>query len=720
MKEFFADPPFSESWILFEGIYGLADALSHIHEFNFEDEAMNIGKIGYHHDLRPDNILVRGTTFLIADFGLSKLKSDNETSKSRLRGGHDDYLSPESFNGEDWTNGNVGRALDVWAFGCIVAELLTVIERRNVGEFRDARRAPQSQGDLTIVNGSFHLNGQIKAVVLNWLSSIAADTTNQETKDLVPLILEMLNVNQYRRIKIKSVTQSLALLTKEVKIKSVAQVFNRLSYDGEDRTKEKDKIVLLEQNLFDVWRKAASRIRLEEVLERITVILPSLSSLHETLISYEQSCEATTGAGSSTDLVKFLSRISSAVDTVCYTLPAEARTKLDDLWAQAVGDIQNIHILEAVCSAPKPARYRVVGAKAAMTYMSRKISISFRLGTRSYSIDPGCVDIDRVSPSQLIKSSNITLISDESRTMGYYHLATGKRRAMIEWKQYDHRWQSEPGDELLKIMDALAELLDPEVTPRHGVVKDCVLDCVGYFHQREFYRFGFVYVLPPPEAGLSPSSIDLFSLNNIIRMTDPENSDIERPHLGDVFSLAQSLASCLLALHEVSWLHKNLSSHHVLVFAPSVREVHRHVASAVLASFNDSRPKASNITLGPRHEFPHYQHPLYRPGASFRRSFDYFSLGIVLLELGLWQPVSVLRQDHREINSPEDFRCKLIQTYVPMLGERMGVIYRGAVAFCLGAEEDGTTEPEHSAESRWELHEQFRLKVVEPLSRCCA
>lgn len=720
MKEFLADPSFSEPWILFEGIYGLADALSNIHEFNFEDKAINIGKIGYHHDLWPGNILVKDTTFLIADFGLSKLKSDDETSKSRLRGGHDDYLSPESFNSKDWTNGDVGRALDVWAFGCILAEIVTVIERRNVGEFRDARRALQSQGDLTIVNCSFHLNGQIKAVVTNWLSSIAADTMNQETKGLVPLVLEMLNVNKNRRIKITRVTQSLALLTKEAKIKMIAQIFNRLSYDGEGRTKDKDKIVLLEQNLFDVWRKAASRIRREEDLESIAVTLSSLSSLHEAVLGYEKSCEATAGAKTSTDLVTSLSRVSSAVDTVCYTLPAEARTKLDDLWAQAVGDIQDIQILEAVCSAPKPARYRVVGAKAAMTYMSRIISTSFRLGTRSHSIDPGCVDIDRVDPIQLINSSNITLIKDESRTMGYYHLAAGKRRAMIEWKQYDHRWQCEPGEELLRTMDALAGLLDPEVTPRQGVVKDCVLDCVGYFHQQEFYRFGFVYVLPPPEAGLNPNSVDLFSLNNIIRMTDPDNSDIERPHLGDVFSLAQSLASCLLALHEVSWLHKNLSSHHVLVFSPSVREVHRHVASAVLAGFNDSRPEASNITLGPRHEFPHYQHPQYRQGSSFRRSFDYFSLGVVLLELGLWQPVSVLRQDHPEINSPEEFRRKLVQTYVPMLGERMGVIYRGAVAFCLDAEKDDTTEPEHSAESRWELHEQFRVRVVEPLSCCCA
>lgn len=720
MKDFLADPPFSEACILFEGMYGLADALSRIHEFDFEDRGMKIRKIGYHHDLRPDNILVKGTTFLIADFGLSKLKPDNETSKSRLRGGHDDYLSPESFNSKDWTNGDVGRALDIWALGCVLAEILTVIEGGNVSKFRNARRAHQSQGDLTIVNCAFHLNGQVRPTVLDWLSGIAAHTKSQETRDVRRLILEMLNTNQYKRIKITGVTRSLAVLAKEARTKNVAQIFNRQSYDGNSRTKDTDKLLLLEQNLFDVWRAAAGRIHREEVMESITVTLSSLLSLHKALVGYEQSCEATAGAGSTTNLLNSLSIVSTAVDSVCCTLPTEARTRIDDLWAHAVGDIQDMQILEAIYSAPKPARYRIVGAKAAMTYMSRIISTSFRTGRRSYSIDLGCVDIDRASPVQPIQSSNILLVNDESRTMGYYHLATGKHRAMIEWKQYDHRWQCEPGDELLRTMDALAGLLDPEATPRQGVVKDRVLDCVGYFHQQNFYRFGFVYLLPHPKTDLNRSSVDLFSLNNVIRMTDPEKSDAERPHLGDVFCLAQSLASCLLALHEVGWLHKNLSSHHVLIFSPSAEEVHQHVSSAVLAGFNDSRPEASRTTLGPRHEFPHYQHPLYRQGSSFTRSFDYFSLGIVLLELGLWQPVSVLRRDHREINSPEAFQQKLIQTYVPMLGERMGAIYRGAVEFCLGTEEDDRINREHSAESRWEMHEHFRVKVAEPLSHCCA
>lgn len=304
--------------------------------------------------------------------------------------------------------------------------------------------------------------------------------------------------------------------------------------------------------------------------------------------------------------------------------------------------------------------------------------------------------------------------------MGFYHLETGRRRAMIEWKEYDHRWQCEPAKEILKTMDALANLLDPNETPRQGMAKDRVLDCVGYFHQQGDQRFGFVYVLPLPELGLDSNSLNLFSLNNVIRIKDPEiDNKVRLPDFGEVFLLVKALASCLLAFHEVGWLHKNFSSHHILVFSPSAEVVHQYVGSAVLAGFNDSRPEASVITFGPRQEFPHYQHPLYQQGVNFRRSFDYFGLGIVLLELGLWQPIFVLRSDHGDdVKSPEEFRRILINDYVPVLGEKMGTRYRNAVYFCLDAEAQLQTDGE-SAEAHWGVHETFWAKVVEPLSHCC-
>jgi serine/threonine protein kinase len=272
-------------------------------------------------------------------------------------------------------------------------------------------------------------------------------------------------------------------------------------------------------------------------------------------------------------------------------------------------------------------------------------------------------------------------------------------------------------------MDALASLLDIEETPRQGVVKHRLLHCLGYFHETHNHRFGFVYAIPELPFTHSLTDIHFYSLNNVIRVTNADAEDVIRPDLGDVFLLAKELVATVSELHQVGWVHKNISSHHILVFSSSQKEAYRGIAASVLTGFNESRPEASGVTLGPNHEFPYYQHPLYsQGGVEFRKSFDFFSLGIVLLELGLWVPVSILRLAHADdpdISSAEAFRQKLLRTYVPMLGEKMGAFYRDAVAFCLDAELIIVNA--HCEENSSRVAEDmFTMMVVKPLAQCFA
>ncbi|MCJ1458796.1 hypothetical protein MMC28_009170 [Mycoblastus sanguinarius] len=67
------------------------------------------------------------------------------------------------------------------------------------------------------------------------------------------------------------------------------------------------------------------------------------------------------------------------------------------------------------------------------------------------------------------------------------------------------------------------------------------------------------------------------------------------------------------------------------------------VTAWYLIGFNHSRqntPKA--LTQGPSTDPQqiYYQHPNYTQGISFSPLFDYYSLGLVLLEIGLWKPLS--------------------------------------------------------------------------------
>src|SRR6266536_122532 len=132
--------------------------------------------------------------------------------------------------------------------------------------------------------------------------------------------------------------------------------------------------------------------------------------------------------------------------------------------------------------------------------------------------------------------------------MGYITTESGRTRILIEWKEYNHRWQAEQGDELFRVMDALANLLDPHETPRQGVVKHRLLDCLCYFHEKLNHRFGFVYAIPQLHPDRHSNRPQLYSLNNVIRMTGADIEGAIRPDLGDIFLLAKELAATLYAL----------------------------------------------------------------------------------------------------------------------------------------------------------------------------
>jgi Protein kinase domain len=739
---------------LLEEMYGIADALSKIHHFRLSDGGHEISKIGYHHDLRPHNILVKGEKFMIADFGLSRIKPDDQTSKSRLHGGHDDYLGPEAFNHADLSNGSVGRALDIWAFGCILSEVATVIEGKSVSEFYQRREATHSFGGFQQTDQAFHLNGQIRPAVTSWLTDLATDCRNKQTPDLVSLILDMLNPNPFKRIKFSTVRERLWSISKASRCSEVLAGFRRRSLDAIKRDFSSDNLLLLEQKLFEAWMGASRELNHGSHFLAGCGTLRQLETLSGALVEYEAAAnqrQNTVEPGlSSLDLFR---DVSSAMDILCMSLPTTNRRIMHEDWVAAVCSIQNSEILAAIRSAPNPERYRVVGVHATMTYMARLISSSAQSGRKSRILDIGCIELDDDEPGTVpgakqshgdsqqhndeelytVSGQGIESTIDHSRSYGYYHSSYCKLRAVIEWKPYDHRWQDGPGRSILRSLDVLVDLFDPEVTPRSGILKHQLLNCVGYFHQPAHFRFGLVYILPSTSCtgDSSTNSVQLYSLNNFFRLTDPDQTDATRPDLGDVFQLAKSLSVCLLGLHQHEWYHKAISSHCILLFSQSQDDLHIHVASAVLVGFGDSR-KADGISFGPKHPGRLYQHPLYAAGVPFRRSFDYYGLGIVLLELGLWRPISLFRNVHPEIADEEEFRKKLLKSYVPMLGERMGRFYKDAVRFCLDADHcirehmeattqvgysDEIADPHALAESG---HRMFRDSVVQVLSKCSA
>ena len=86
----------------------LASALQHVHECNIR-----------HGDIKPSNILVQGSTLILADFGSSKPLEDCTFGFQPEFDFTPQYAAPEVFHGER------DKPADVFALGCVFLELCT-------------------------------------------------------------------------------------------------------------------------------------------------------------------------------------------------------------------------------------------------------------------------------------------------------------------------------------------------------------------------------------------------------------------------------------------------------------------------------------------------------------------------------------------------------------------------------------------------------------------
>jgi serine/threonine protein kinase len=334
------------------------------------------------------------------------------------------------------------------------------------------------------------------------------------------------------------------------------------------------------------------------------------------------------------------------------------------------------------------------------------------------------------NPAPLQSLSSVELdaskfqFSDRYTTAARTLASIDSRRVIVEWRSYHPDMLS--GSATLQIslrnrVNHLAILLSDR-TPRPAEGFN-ILTCMGYFDQVAQERFGFAYSIPPTVLQRMP-----FTLHELLTPS-------RMPALEQRFKMALSLARTLNLLHTSGWLHKSLRSNNIVMFQETGTNIPEFENPYVLG-FEFSRPDGYHeATYHERSRVVSanqlYRHPEVR-GHSPRRyqaSDDIYSLGLVLLEIALWMPLTDIEggREGREqaADNMAPLNMKKIMASVSSLPQKVGTIYKETVEYCLGNNQTNHTLTQPRSADGWNverLHEcnLFYWNVVKRLEECRA
>jgi hypothetical protein len=203
------------------------------------------------------------------------------------------------------------------------------------------------------------------------------------------------------------------------------------------------------------------------------------------------------------------------------------------------------------------------------------------------------------------------------------------RHVWIEWKSFtiESAFKRAPTPEAVERVERLVSLLRIPRKP----LQFCVPRCLGYFQDDRATRFGLVF--EPPCTEKQPQPISLLTCFADKKVT-----------LGTKIAIAQQLTQWLMYLHVVNWLHKGLRSAAVLFFPETPDS--RDLGKPFVTGFEFSRVADKGTTLGPtvddiqRSFYVHPHYLGYKRQLGFLKTYDMYSLGVILVEIAYWQPIS--------------------------------------------------------------------------------
>ncbi|KAK4195393.1 prion-inhibition and propagation-domain-containing protein [Triangularia verruculosa] len=224
-----------------------------------------------------------------------------------------------------------------------------------------------------------------------------------------------------------------------------------------------------------------------------------------------------------------------------------------------------------------------------------------------------------------------------TRPRGILTTPEGHIPVWVEWKTMGNFKPNSLQDKESALRTvALAEMLH---LPKPGSLPTCI----GYFDDRQFNdtdRYGWIFRMPEG-ADYDTKVASLYSLLGQRKY---------RPSLSQRITLAEKLCSTVLNIHAVNWLHKGIFSENIVFCFNDVSAeggLRYDPSSPLLSGFEFSRPDGTHTTARDTdivwdvYRWPQIQRQ--RPTErNSRKTYDLYSLGLVLLEVAHWEKLHVV------------------------------------------------------------------------------
>ena len=332
-------------------------------------------------------------------------------------------------------------------------------------------------------------------------------------------------------------------------------------------------------------------------------------------------------------------------------------------------------------------------------------TVSGQASSFGRSTDSGA-KVARLSPSRIARSDLTYPLGENPASKRRIHAHYNKTQpTIVEIRHYSSRTKPQQRETLKRRVELLTENLHQS----SRLADFSILDCIGYLEDEENFHFGVAFSYPKDGAD-----------QTVLSLKDRMNQDRSKGAVRDLdarLEVASVLTRTFWRLHVVGWLHKSFRSDNVLFFETSDVAEGR-LAQPYVCGFDFSRQDSPTeltenvptVLASQSYDVEQslYKHPdldrrqpvvplpddtddeiaAKRVAAlelarefRYRKAYDIYSLGIVLLEIGLWYPITSMYKTSG-VRTVVDFRPKL-DSFVEELRYRVGRKYYIVVKKCL-------------------------------------